>query len=95
MNLSPPGQTVWCCPLAYEGSAMPRYFFHVCDQNLLLDDEGVDLPDMATARAAAMQLMNEILEYAPAQRCRVEVSGSPAADGGAYFVVQFSPLQTR
>ena len=33
---------------------MPRFFFHVYDDIVALDDEGVDLPDAETARAAAL-----------------------------------------
>ncbi|MEA3066496.1 MAG: hypothetical protein QOJ27_2957 [Sphingomonadales bacterium] len=33
---------------------MPRYFFHVFEDALMLDDEGIDLADAEAARAAAL-----------------------------------------
>jgi hypothetical protein len=33
---------------------MPRFFFNVFDDVVLLDDEGIELPDTGAARAAAV-----------------------------------------
>ena len=33
---------------------MPRYFFHVYDELVMRDDEGIELPDVEGARAAAL-----------------------------------------
>ncbi|HEX8213849.1 MAG TPA: hypothetical protein VF582_00080 [Allosphingosinicella sp.] len=33
---------------------MPRFFFHVYDDEVALDDEGLDLPDLDTVRAHAV-----------------------------------------
>jgi hypothetical protein len=38
-----------------------RYFFNVIDGKFLVDDVGVELPDMAAVRAAAMEAAGEIL----------------------------------
>jgi len=34
--------------------AMPRYYFHVYDDDTALDDEGLDLPDLEAARREAL-----------------------------------------
>jgi hypothetical protein len=33
---------------------MPRYFFHVYDDTVALDDDGMDLPDVDAARRQAL-----------------------------------------
>jgi hypothetical protein len=33
---------------------MPRFFFHVFDDAVLMDDEGMELPDAEAARGAAL-----------------------------------------
>ena len=33
---------------------MARFFFHIYDEIVVRDDEGLDLPDVAGARAAAL-----------------------------------------
>ena len=33
---------------------MPRFFFHVYDDMVVHDDEGIQLPDVEAARAAAL-----------------------------------------
>lgn len=40
---------------------MPRYFFHVMDGKALIDEEGVDLPDINAARKQAIRTAGEIL----------------------------------
>ena len=35
-------------------NAMPRFFFHVYDDVVALDDEGIELPDAEAARRAAL-----------------------------------------
>ena len=40
---------------------MPRYFFHVRDGTYIPDDEGVELPDIAAARIAAIRATGETL----------------------------------
>ena len=34
---------------------MPRYFFHVCNDDLTIDEEGCEQPDLATAREWAIE----------------------------------------
>ena len=33
---------------------MPRFFFHIYDDTIALDDDGMDLPDVETARQQAL-----------------------------------------
>ena len=40
---------------------MPRYFFHIHDGHSVLDDVGLDLPDISAARTTAIELSGEIL----------------------------------
>jgi len=35
--------------------AMPRYFFHVFDDDVAIDEEGLDLPDPAAAESEALK----------------------------------------
>jgi len=75
---------------------MPRYFFHVRDGTLVLDDVGVELTDVASAQAIAIQLSVEILKEGMARpswnalRWRVEVTDSPQVGGRRFFALQFS-----
>jgi hypothetical protein len=75
---------------------MARYFFHVSDGTLVLDDVGVELPDVTCAQATAIQLTAEILKdgmLGPLWNnlCwRVEVTDSPQVGGQRFFVVNFS-----
>jgi hypothetical protein len=53
---------------------MPRYFFHlVDDQQVILDDEGVELNELSAAHAYGVELQRQILQYAPEQPCNWSV----------------------
>ena len=75
---------------------MSRYFFHVCDGTLVLDDVGVELPDVTSAQTTAIQLTAEILKGGMSGplwnslRWRVEVTDSPQVGGRRFFAVNFS-----
>jgi hypothetical protein len=79
-----------------EEPVMARYFFHVSDGTLVLDDVGVELPDVASAQTTAIQLTAEILKdgmLGPLWNepsWRVEVTDSPQVGGQRFFVVNFS-----
>ena len=70
---------------------MPRYFFHVRDGTVVLDEVGVELPDMASAQATAVQLSAEILKEGVIiplwsdLQWRVEGSARPPPWGGRVF----------
>ena len=40
---------------------MPRYHFHIHDEKGLLDEEGIDLPNFATAQTEAIRLAGGML----------------------------------
>lgn len=40
---------------------MPRYFFHLYNDVVAMDDEGVDLPDLAAARANGIKEAREMM----------------------------------
>ncbi|MBP0446696.1 hypothetical protein J8J14_18120 [Roseomonas sp. SSH11] len=42
---------------------MPRYFFHVQNDQALPDNEGTELPDLLAARVNAVKLAGEILKH--------------------------------
>jgi len=75
---------------------MARYFFHVGDGTFVLDEVGVELPDITSAQMAAIQLTAEILREGVSgplwnRFCwRVEVTDSPQVEGQRFFVVNFS-----
>jgi hypothetical protein len=79
---------------------MPRFFFHVHNGISVLDDTGVDLPDVAAAQAAAIELSHDILKSGATGplwdhlRWRMEVTDNPQLSGGrTFFVVEFSITQ--
>lgn len=75
---------------------MPRYYFHVHDGHSVLDDVGLDLPDIFAARAAAIELSREILKqdlmdpFLHRHSWHVEISDSPELGGQSLFALQFS-----
>jgi hypothetical protein len=44
-----------------QSTAMPRYFFHVMDGQVGIDDEGTELPDADAARLEALKTAGSIL----------------------------------
>jgi hypothetical protein len=40
---------------------VPRYFFHIFDDVVLMDDEGIELPDAEAARAEALAGAREMM----------------------------------
>ena len=40
---------------------MPRYFFHIHDHDVTLDEEGRELPDLAAARELALDSARELV----------------------------------
>ena len=70
---------------------MPRYFFHFRDHIALIDDEGVELRDLAAARALAVRQARAIAgEQCAEGRLflwhRFDISGE---DGGVITSVTF------
>lgn len=75
---------------------MPRYFFHIYDGDSVLDDVGLELPDIVAARSAAIELSGELLKhdledsFPPHLFWQVEVSDSPGLGGRSLFILRFS-----
>jgi hypothetical protein len=44
---------------------MPRYFFNSEDGSLFCDEDGAEIPDLATARREAVRLLGESLQQGP------------------------------
>ena len=44
---------------------MPRFFFHLADVRQGRDDDGVELPDAASAREEATAFLGEVLKHDP------------------------------
>jgi hypothetical protein len=65
-------------PLPWE-KQLPRYFFHIRDDdNLIRDEEGTELPDLSAARKEAALSAREILVEAgsssePWDHCEIEI----------------------
>jgi Domain of unknown function (DUF6894) len=70
---------------------MPLYFFHVDDGNTFLDDEGVEFPDLKTARQEAVRACGEMLRDYVSPKLwdgkpwRLWVTDNPDADGTPLF----------
>ena len=57
---------------------MPRFYFHLYDDAVTMDDEGRELPDVATARKTAVEaarslIAEQVLGGRLCLRCRIEV----------------------
>ena len=80
---------------------MTRFFFHVHDGISIFDDVGLELPDIAAAQAAAIELSSKILNEGaegPLRQdldWRVEVTDSPRIGGQIFVVVNFSVTQRK
>jgi Domain of unknown function (DUF6894) len=79
------------------GSAiMPRYYFNLEDGKRLLDDEGLDLPDLDAARKEALRASNELLRAGPkgdfwnGSYWRMWVTDEPNGEGRTIFTLRFS-----
>ena len=40
---------------------MPRYFFHIYDHDITMDEDGRDLPDLAAARELALDSARDLV----------------------------------
>ena len=76
-------------------AVMGRFYFHLRQgDQLLLDDEGVDLPDFATAQSEALAAAWEL--YAEAIKSdKTMVSGAFVIADGAGLALDIIPLAAR
>ncbi len=73
---------------------MPRYFFHLYDDMVSIDEEGSELPDVAAARQKALQnaraiACQEVLEGHLNLHHRIEVEGE---NGRPVLVLPFEEV---
>ena len=75
---------------------MPRYYYNIHDGHTILDDEGVELPDLKAARDLAILNSGEIVTNGagPAmwagEPWRMWVTDGPAGGGKTLFTLTFS-----
>jgi hypothetical protein len=78
---------------------MPRYYFHVEDDQTDVDELGVELPNLETARNEAVRTAGEILRDGAAKSLwtgkpwRMWVTQSPAPSGFELFSLWFSAME--
>jgi hypothetical protein len=71
---------------------MPRYFFHISCSDPFEDEEGMDLPDDATAWLEAKKLVRDIEgSLAPGEEWRLQV----ADRAGSVFVISLKSERMR
>ena len=64
---------------------MPRFFFHVFDDVVVRDDEGIELPDAEAARGAALagaraMMCDQLMKGRLSLHHRIEVEDEDGAD---------------
>ncbi len=75
---------------------MARYYFHVQDGRTILDDEGVELPDLDAARKEAIRASGEALRDGidagiwAGESWRMWVTAAPGGNGHTFFTLRFS-----
>ena len=78
---------------------MPRYYFHIHDGREILDDDGLELPDLAAAREMAILNSGEILKNGAGpgmwagEPWRMWVTDEPGGGGKTFFTLQFSATE--
>jgi hypothetical protein len=77
---------------------MPRYYFHLQDGQILLDDTGDELPDLAHAQNEAVRATSDILKGAGRATAalwngtpwRMWVTDQPNGEGKTFFTLRVS-----
>ena len=78
---------------------MPQYYYNIRDGRTILDNEGVELPDLAAAREMAILNSGEILKNGagPAmwagEPWRMWVTDAPNGGGKTLFTLTFSATE--
>ena len=75
---------------------MSLYFFHVQNGSTTLDDEGLDFPDLDSARREAICACGELLREVPAviwngDTLHLWVTDQPDGAGNTLFSLNISP----
>jgi hypothetical protein len=77
---------------------MPRYYFHLKDGRLSLDDYGIDLPDLGAARKEAVRYSGEVLRDGAhttlwnGEPWNLWVTDQPAGEGRTLFTLTFAAV---
>jgi hypothetical protein len=77
---------------------MQRYYFHLENGQILLDDTGVELRDIATAEIQALRASSELFKAGPRVTAtlwngtpwRMWVTDKPNGEGKTFFTLRFS-----
>jgi hypothetical protein len=75
---------------------MPRYYFNLEDGQRLLDDAGLDLPDIEAAQKEALGASGNLLKRGPnaslwnGASWRLWVTDRPNGEGKTLFTLRFS-----
>jgi hypothetical protein len=77
---------------------MPRFYFHVEDERTIIDQTGVELPDLEAAHEEAIGTAGQILRNGAAKGLwsgkpwRMWVTQSPFPNEKPLFVLRFSAM---
>ena len=74
---------------------MPRYYFHLEDGQCLLDENGLDLPDIVAAQDEALRTSGDLLRGGEGDiwngsAWRLWVTDGPNGQGKTFFTLRFS-----
>jgi hypothetical protein len=74
---------------------MPLYYFHISNAEIILDDYGTELPDMAAARIEALRASRELAftgepRFWAGERWKIWVTDQPNAAGPTLLTVEVS-----
>jgi hypothetical protein len=77
---------------------MPRYYFHLENGHVLLDDAGLELPDITAAQNEALRASSDIFKSGPrafvslwnGTSWRMWVTDTPEAEGKTFFTLRVS-----
>jgi hypothetical protein len=77
---------------------MPNYYFHLENGQILLDDTGVELRDIAAAQIQALRASSELFKAGPGATAtlwngtpwRMWVIDKPNGEGKTFFTLRFS-----
>jgi hypothetical protein len=89
----------YSAPAFRQGSALvPRYYFHFADGQLLHDDTGEELVDVAAAKHEALRVSAEMIRERASATAplwngtawRLWVTDKPDGEGETFFTLRFS-----
>jgi hypothetical protein len=77
---------------------MPHYYFHLQNGEILLDDAGLELRDIAAAQNEALRVSGDLIKGGPRATAtlwngtpwRLWVTDQPDGEGKTFFALRFS-----